>query len=762
MSIGKKLIVSVVAVFSIVVVMFGATWWLTSAQKTDALVVNLAGRQRMLVEKISKNVLHFLDVKKQDLPTTDLQRTITDQVQVFETTLAALTSSGNAPLGLSPSGETGRLPVATADAAEKLRQVKAKWDDFGRDLKACLDTPDPQAVRRFLESGEGVVAAMDGAVKFMQAESEAKVWFLLATQAVGVALGLVLLFFVIVSITRNVTGPLIRLRDYAGAVAGGDLSAGIKGEFRQELLALKDSMVNMVAKLGELMETSRRKEQEAVRSASETAAALELAREQEAKVQAVLEKMSRAAAQASLVSESFTEASVQLSGQVEEVNRGAGHQRDRMAETAAAMEEMNATVLEVARNASSAAESAGRAREKAQTGAKGVRSAVAAIASIEERILALKETMGQLGRQADGIGQVIGVISDIADQTNLLALNAAIEAARAGDAGRGFAVVADEVRKLAEKTMQATGEVGRAVGDIQAQAKENIAAVEAAARGVVESTQAAEESGRFMEEIVTIVDDTAGQVLSIATASEEQSAASEEINRAVEEVNGIAGTTAEDMAAAAVALKELTRLAGELDGVIREMGGEATETDATTRALRPRALGAGRLASSVPAPKQAPRRTPVPATRARASARGNGNGDGPMLAWDDSLSVNIDEIDSQHKVLVDMINGLHEAMRTGKGVKVLERLVDGLKNYAVEHFGVEERYMEKYKYPGYLNHKKEHERFVGKVLEFETAFKQGKASLTMDVMHFLKDWLVGHIKGVDKKYGPFFNERGIR
>jgi len=761
MSIGKKLIFSVVAVFSIVVVMFGATWWLTSAQKTDALVVNLAGRQRMLVEKISKNVLHYLDVTKQGLPTADLQRTITDQVQVFETTLAALTSSGDAPLGLSPAGKTAKVPAATAEALEKLRQVRARWDDFGRDLKACLDAPDPQAVRRFLESGEGVVAAMDVAVTAMQAESEAKVGFLLATQAVGVAIGLVLLLFVILSITRNIITPLVRLRDYAGAVAGGDLSATITGEFRQELLALKDSMVNMVSRLGELMKKAREKEQEAVQSAFETSAALDLAREQEKKAQAVLEKMTRAAAQARLVSASFTEASAQLSGQVEEVNRGANHQRDRMAETATAMEEMNATVLEVARNASNAAESAGRAKEKAQTGAAGVRSAVASIASIEERILALKETMGQLGRQADGIGQVISVINDIADQTNLLALNAAIEAARAGEAGRGFAVVADEVRKLAEKTMQATGEVGRAVGDIQQQAKENIAAVEAAAKGVVESTQAAEESGRFMDEIVTIVDDTAGQVLSIATASEEQSAASEEINRAVEEVNGIAGTTAEDMAAAAVALEELSRLAGELDAVIREMGGEAAEPGATAPGSRPRALAAGRLSSSAPARNHVQRRTPAPVTRAPA-ARPNGNGDGPMLAWDDTLSVNIDEIDEQHKVLVDMINGLHEAMRTGKGVKVLEPLVDGLKNYAVEHFGMEERYMEKFKYPGYLNHKKEHERFVGKVLEFETAFKQGKASLTMDVMHFLKDWLVGHIKGVDKKYGPFFNERGLR
>ena len=122
-----------------------------------------------------------------------------------------------------------------------------------------------------------------------------------------------------------------------------------------------------------------------------------------------------------------------------------------MAETATAMEEMNATVLEVAKNASQAAGTSDGARQKAQEGSGIVGRVVTDIAQVQKQSQALKQDMEGLGKQAEGIGHIMNVISDIADQTNLLALNAAIEAARAGDAGRGFAVVADEVRKLAKR-----------------------------------------------------------------------------------------------------------------------------------------------------------------------------------------------------------------------------------------------------------------------------------------------------------------------
>ncbi|WP_028588058.1 methyl-accepting chemotaxis protein [Desulfocurvus vexinensis] len=294
-------------------------------------------------------------------------------------------------------------------------------------------------------------------------------------------------------------------------------------------------------------------------------------RAQQKRIEAQNEKIARAAAAATAVSDQVASASEELSAQIEQSSRGSEEQRNRTGEAATAMEEMNATVIEVARSASTAAELADRANAKAREGEALVDEVVQTITQVNTRAEELKADMTELGRQAEGIGQIMNVIADIADQTNLLALNAAIEAARAGDAGRGFAVVADEVRKLAEKTMSATNEVGAYIRAVQESARKNIRGTEATTEAITASTGTAGRSGAALREIVAMVEQTADQVRGIATASEEQSAASDEISRTTEEINNIARETAEAMNQSAQAVSDLARLAQELKSIISEM-----------------------------------------------------------------------------------------------------------------------------------------------------------------------------------------------
>jgi methyl-accepting chemotaxis protein len=282
-------------------------------------------------------------------------------------------------------------------------------------------------------------------------------------------------------------------------------------------------------------------------------------------------RIAKAAAAANTVSDQVASASEELAAQIEQSSHGSEEQRARTAEAATAMDEMNSTVMEVAKSAGAAAELAERAKAKAKQGSGLVDSVVDTINLVRQQAETLKKDMSALGDQADGIGHILEVISDIADQTNLLALNAAIEAARAGDAGRGFAVVADEVRKLAEKTMAATKQVGDSILAIQRSAQNNIKNTEQTAESIAQSTAMAHKSGQALTEIVDMVDQTADQVRGIATASEQQSAASEEISRSTEEINRIAGETSEAMVQSGQAVSDLARLAQELRTIINNM-----------------------------------------------------------------------------------------------------------------------------------------------------------------------------------------------
>ena len=283
------------------------------------------------------------------------------------------------------------------------------------------------------------------------------------------------------------------------------------------------------------------------------------------------QNMQNIAAELEQVATIASSASEQLSAQIELSENGAQDQADRVATTATALEEMNATVLEIARNAGTTSDSAASVRSEASAGSESMQECVKAMHEVKEESLKLQTEMGVLSEHAQAINEIMNVISDIADQTNLLALNAAIEAARAGEAGRGFAVVADEVRNLAEKTMTSTTDVGNAISAIQKSTADNTRLVVDAVEKIERVTEMVSGAGEALLGIVQLADTTADQVRAIATASEEQSATSEEITQSVDSINNIAKETTNNMQEARKAVDEVVNQTHVLSQLIEQL-----------------------------------------------------------------------------------------------------------------------------------------------------------------------------------------------
>jgi methyl-accepting chemotaxis protein len=268
------------------------------------------------------------------------------------------------------------------------------------------------------------------------------------------------------------------------------------------------------------------------------------------------------------------QASELLSGQMAELTSGMDSAADRTTQVATAMEEMNSTVMEVARNAGETADASNKANSVAREGGDMVQSTLAEIRQVSDTTQSLAQALGQLSVSAQGIGQVIGVINDIADQTNLLALNAAIEAARAGDAGRGFAVVADEVRKLAEKTMGATREVEQAIGHVQSSTADAVSQMNEAKARVDKTTGLAGGAGDMLTQIVSASDRIADMVRSIATAAEQQSSTSEEINSNVSGINDLSARMSRDIQQANKRIREVAGMSRDLARLVEKFRSE--------------------------------------------------------------------------------------------------------------------------------------------------------------------------------------------
>ncbi|AJQ50144.1 chemotaxis protein [Pseudomonas putida S13.1.2] len=407
------------------------------------------------------------------------------------------------------------------DAATAMGGYRDAVTQFGN-AQAASD----QALQHMAEQGTLLLQTSQAMTTSQTAVRDAGATQAKTLLAVATGLALALGLLAAWAITRQIIIPLRQTLRAAERVASGDLTQNLQVNRRDELGQLQASMQRMTQGLREL-------------------------------IGGIGDGVTQIAS-----------AAEELSAVTEQTSAGVNNQKVETDQVATAMNQMTATVHEVARNAEQASEAALMADQQAREGDRVVGEAVAQIERLAGEVVNSSEAMNQLKAESDKIGSVLDVIKSVAQQTNLLALNAAIEAARAGEAGRGFAVVADEVRSLAQRTQQSTEEIEELIAGLQS-GTQRVASVMDSSRQLTDSSvELTRRAGSSLETITRTVSSIQAMNQQIATAAEEQTAVAEEINRSVMNVRDISDQTSAASEETASSSVELARLGTHLQGLV--------------------------------------------------------------------------------------------------------------------------------------------------------------------------------------------------
>ncbi len=516
--------------------------------------------------------------------------------------------------------------------------------------------------------------------------------------------------FISILFSRSLSGPIAAGVNQLTAVATrGDLSTQIDPRY----ILRGDEIGDLARAVNGLVEFQK-KEQSFTGEMADGNWTLDLALRSEhddlgKALQILVEKINQTLSQVRRAVDEVSTGTSQIADAAQSLSQGA-------TESAASLEEISASATQIGQQAKHNAETATQANALATSAKTSAETGAKRMDALNGSMAAITESSGQ-------IAKIIKTIDDIAFQTNILALNAAVEAARAGRHGKGFAVVAEEVRSLAARSAKA--------------ARETADLIEGSKDRVSEGNRIAKETATALSEIVSGIVKVGDLVGEMAASSNEQAQGIAQISQGLGQIDQVTQqntATAEETAAAA---EELSGQADELRNLISQFklkeGGEKSSSSARQQRQLPKAKSQDNLKALPPRSEE-------------------DNGD--MLQWSDSFSVSSPQMDAQHKKLMDMVNRLYAAMRSGRANSVVAQILDDLVSYTATHFADEENLMKLYKYPGLGEQQAMHKELVRQALELQQQVHQGQP-LGTKVFHFLKGWLINHIQNEDRKYGPY-------
>lgn len=436
---------------------------------------------------------------------------------------------------LEGSARLGIEPIEDPDVRETLRTISTDYGPLRRNVDSVVDlAPELEQARETAADLEGTLAgAVDRLDRSVTLGDTADFVLNLAI-AFGAALILTMIAIAVIQIrnqkrnleqqaeqNRRNQRAILRLLDELSTLADGDLST--HATVTEDITgAIADSVNSAIDALRSLVTT----------------------------INSTAEDVARAAEKTQSTAIRLAEAS--------------NHQAREIAAANEAITEMAQSMSRVSENARGSAEVAMKSVSIAASGAETVRRSISGMDSIREQIQETSKRIKRLGESSQEIGDIIGVINDIAEQTNILALNAAIQASTAGEAGRGFAVVADEVQRLAERASDATKRVEALIKTIQNDTNEAVASMEESTAGVVSGAKLAEDAGGALGEIESVSKQIAELIQQISREADQQAQSATDISETMNIIQGITIQTSDGTSETAASIGELTQLAQEL------------------------------------------------------------------------------------------------------------------------------------------------------------------------------------------------------
>lgn len=476
-STSLKIVVAVLLSFSLTSA--ASVFWQLHKMATDSTVVNYAGRQRAISQRLAK----LASLKYQGV---DTESQISELIPKLDKIIKGLIN-GDTELG---------LPKATDQVfLEKMQNVDNSWIKYKETIKRAVSGEN--VLHELHNDSENFLKAAEESVNAAEAFSSSKVKTMKTIQIILFISNLIILAGIWLMSQKKIAKPLSELTEKVEQIANGNLKVTIENTTNDEVGILAQNMNKMVQSFSNMINGI-------LTSANNVVSAVDI-----------------------------------LRARAQKTAEGAKNQSSQAAQIATAAEEMSQTITDIARNAAVAAETSEDAMKTAYEGKDIADGAVNTVNSVYTSTVELATMVEKLNKRASEIGDIVTVIKDIADQTNLLALNAAIEAARAGEQGRGFAVVADEVRKLAERTIKATVEISEKIGAIQSESVQTANSMTEASDEVTKATEYIKKVGESLNHIVEAVQRVKDQITQIATAVDEQSAASEEVAKNIEKTSAI-------------------------------------------------------------------------------------------------------------------------------------------------------------------------------------------------------------------------------